>query len=148
MPPEGKKPDKLSIIAFSGDFERVHYALAMASAAAATNTPATLFFTMGALAALRRDGADGTPGWYALSPGATGRSPKQREAELASRGAATFKELLDACIELRVKFMVCEMGLRAMAMAPSDLRPDIPYSAGGLVTLLAEASATGQILFI
>ena len=40
---------RLAIIVFSGDYDRVHYALAMASAAAAVSRPATLFFTMGAL---------------------------------------------------------------------------------------------------
>ncbi|SVC25743.1 uncharacterized protein METZ01_LOCUS278597, partial [marine metagenome] len=34
--------EKLSIIVFSGSFDRVHYALATAAAAAATNTPVTL----------------------------------------------------------------------------------------------------------
>jgi hypothetical protein len=40
------------------------------------------------------------------------------------------------------------MGLRAMGLETADLRPDIAYSAGGIVTLLAEAEATGRILFI
>ena len=36
-------PDKLSIIVFSGEFERIHYAFAMASAAADRTPPVTLF---------------------------------------------------------------------------------------------------------
>ncbi len=42
------RPEKLSIVVFSGDFYMVHYALLMASAAAAIDIPPTLFFTMGA----------------------------------------------------------------------------------------------------
>jgi peroxiredoxin family protein len=148
MPPERARPGKLSIIVFSGDVERVHYALALASAAAATNTKATLFFTMGGLKALLKDGPDGAPGWHALRPGESGLAPALRDAELARRSAATFAELMAACRELDVKFMVCEMGLRAMGIEVSDLRPDIAYAAGGIVTLLAEAEARGQILFI
>ena len=41
-----ERPEKLSLVVFSGDFDKVHYALVMASAAAAIDTPVTLFFTM------------------------------------------------------------------------------------------------------
>ena len=44
-----ERPEKLSIVVFSGDFDKIHYALVMASAAAAIDIPATLFFTMGEL---------------------------------------------------------------------------------------------------
>ena len=43
-------PEKLSLVVFSGDFEKVHYAFAMASAALAINVPVTLFFYHGSLA--------------------------------------------------------------------------------------------------
>lgn len=42
-------PENLSIVLFAGGFDRVHYALVMASAAAATNRKVTLFFTGRAL---------------------------------------------------------------------------------------------------
>ena len=41
-------PDKLSLIIQSGEYDRVHYALVMASAALAVGKPVTLFFTMAA----------------------------------------------------------------------------------------------------
>ena len=43
---------KLSIILFSGDFDKIHYGLVTASAAAAINIPVTLFFTMAATKSL------------------------------------------------------------------------------------------------
>ena len=43
---------KLGIIVFSGDYDRVHYALITASAAAATDRQVTLFFTMEGIRAL------------------------------------------------------------------------------------------------
>lgn len=139
--------DRLGVIAFSGDVERVHYALALASAAAAVNIPATLFFTMGAIRALLKDGADGTPGWHALSAGESGLAPAAREAVLKKRGAATFAELLAACADLRVTFMVCEMGLRAIGIEAEDLRSDIAISQGGIVTLY-RATEGGRIVFV
>ncbi|MEE9140087.1 MAG: DsrE/DsrF/DrsH-like family protein [Alphaproteobacteria bacterium] len=148
MPPDAPAPDKLSIVVFSGDFERVHYALAMASAAVATNRPATLFFTMGAIRALLADHGDGTPGWHALGPAEGGLGPGERDREFARRGVATFAELMDACRDLGVTFMVCEMGLRAMGLTPEELRGDIAYEEGGIVSFLADVSPAGQMVFI
>ena len=137
----------LAIIVHSGDVERVHYALALASAAAAVNIPATLFFTMGGIKALLADKPDGTPGWHALASGESGQSPAAREKMLKERGAATFAELLSACRELGVVFMVCEMGLRAAGIASSELRRDIEIAEGGIVTLLRRAE-DGELIFV
>ena len=130
-------PDKLSLIVFSGSFERVHYALVTAAAAAATNLPVTLFFTMGASNALRPDG-------WKLLPNTEGMTNDIYQ----SRGVVGFEELLDACIELGVTIMVCEMGLHALGLQSTDLRADIPITPGGLVTFLLDASAAGGMLFI
>lgn len=141
MPPEGARPTKLSLIVFSGDFARVHYALATAAAALAIDIPVTLFFTMGAIDGLRKPRADGTPGWHTL-PGAG------RNADFVKQGVATFEELLSACRELHATVMVCEMGLRAEKMTLADLRSDIAYAEGGLVTFLSDARADGTVVMV
>lgn len=125
--------DKLSLVVFSGEFERVHYALSMAAGAAATNRPATLFFTMGAARAL--------VDWRTL-PGA------DADADLRAKGLAGFDELLEACVALGATIMVCEMGLKALGIAPGTLRADLPITPGGIVTFLADASKDGAMLFI
>ncbi|MBF0393361.1 MAG: DsrE/DsrF/DrsH-like family protein [Alphaproteobacteria bacterium] len=135
--------DKLSIVVFSGGFERVHYALVMAAAAVASNTPVTLFFTMGAARALLNP-----DGWRRLPTEEPGLDAQAMDAGFASRGVATFEELLSACVALGVKVMVCEMGLRALNIDPADLRPDVPVDSGGVVTFLADASRDGGMLFI
>lgn len=124
-------PDKLSLIIQSGDFDRVHYALAMASAALATGKPVTLFFTMDGTRAL-------TPGW----------ADAAREAALRDKGLATFEELLDACRELEATFMVCELGLRACGLTADDLRPGIAIAEGSAVSFLADASRHGAMLYV
>lgn len=143
-------PDRsrLSIIVFSGDYDRVHYALAMAGAAAAVNRPATLFFTMGALKALRRDSADGVPGWVGLGVAGDGASAASRDTHYAEAGIATMEDLFAACNELGVTVMVCEMGLRAEKLSAADLRPDVTVQEGGLVTFLSEAGENGRIVFV
>lgn len=124
-------PDKLSIIVHSGDYDRVHYALVMASAAAATGKPVTLFFTMQGTRAL-------TPGW----------ADAGKEKAYTDKGIGTFEELLTACVELEVTFMVCEMGRHAVDLTPADLRTDVPVAEGGAVTFLNDASRDGAMLFV
>lgn len=153
MPPEqaqarrtdGRGPDKLSLLVLSGAFERVHYALVLASAAAAIGKPVTLFFTDRALRALRGADAEGAPGWRSLSA-CEGASGGAIDDDFRARGVAGFEELLSACVELGVRFIACEMGLRAMRLQPSALRSDVPIEVAGVVTFLGDASAGGAML--
>ena len=43
--------------------------------------------------------------------------------------------------------MVCEMGLRATGLSRDDLRADIPYVEGGIVTMLRQTE-DGKIIFV
>ncbi|MBT5648374.1 MAG: hypothetical protein HOI96_16135 [Rhodospirillaceae bacterium] len=124
-------PDKLSLIIQSGDYDRVHYALVMASAALAVGKPVTLFFTMAATSAL-------TAGW----------ADNSRETAFAADGLATFEELLAACSELDATFMVCELGLRAEKLGRGDLRDDIQITEGSAVSFLSDASENGAMLYV
>lgn len=140
---------RLSLIVAAEDYDRVHYALAMASAAAATGRPTTLFFTLGALKTLLADRADGIPGWAALAPAAGGRTAIERDTSHSEAGIATIEELISACVELGTTIRVCEMALRAEGLSPADFRSDVTVSEGGLVSFLAEAERdNGQIVFI
>ena len=139
--------EKLSIIVFSGSFDRVHYALATAAAAAATNTPVTLLFTMGATHALTRD-KNAKPGWSKLMHSEDKGDGAVWNACHQTNGVAGFEALLDACIALEVKFLVCEMGLSAAGLDEKTLRDDVPIEQGGLVTFLADAETNGSMLFI
>ncbi|KAF0111320.1 MAG: hypothetical protein FD149_2554 [Rhodospirillaceae bacterium] len=122
--------DKLSLVVFSADFAKVHYALMLAGAALAVNTPVTLFFTMGACQALRTVGDD------EAAPGAP------------ATGMAGFEELLAAVVALGGRFIVCETGLKAVGLKPQDLRPDVPIDIAGIVTFLADTSREGGMMFI
>lgn len=151
-------PRKLSLIVYSGAYAKVHYALVLASAAAAIGTPATLFFTMDAARFLARPLADGSPGWRRLparpenagtgTGGAEARSAGAADDDYAARGVATFEELLSACAAFGVTFMVCEMGLRVIGLEAAALRDDIAIAEGGVVSFLADACERGAMLFI
>lgn len=140
---------RLSLILFAGNYDRVHYAMAMAAAAAATARPVTLLFTMEAIHALRAARDDGSPGWAALKPAENGDSPGARDAGHAAKGVATLEELITACGELGAAFQVCEMGMVAEHLTREDLRDDLTIVSGGLVGFLSEAERDGsRIIFI
>jgi peroxiredoxin family protein len=130
--------ERLNVLLLSGDFERVHYALCVASAAAALERPVTLFVTLDALRALIAEDAKGRPGWMGLaitSPEFADASAV--DARYRAQGVAGFEELLETCRMLDVEFMVCEMGMRALGLEPDALRADLELQPGGLATLLA-----------
>ncbi len=140
---------RLSLIVFSGDFDRVHYAFAMASAAAATDRPVTLFFSGRALRFFLAEANDGTPGWEALDPAESGQTPIERNEELGRDGIGTIEELALACVELDVALYRCDMGVKANKLDIEMFRTDIPTRSGGLVSFLSEAEKEdSQIVFI
>ena len=114
----------LSVILRSDDYESAHYALALAAAALAVNKPAVLFFTMGGIRALQ-----GSP------PALRNWS---RDAKNRERGVGDFETLLQACVELGARLIVCEMGLRSLDIDRASLRADVPVTVAGIVTLLEE----------
>ncbi len=141
-------PDKLSLVFFSGSFEKVHYGLVMASAALAIGRPVTLFFTMEASRAVLKPQSKEAPAWHRLLQDPGGPTPVAQDEAFRARGVAGFEELLEACIALEGQFLVCEMGLVAMGLCREDLNPEIPIGLGGVVTFLKDASKDGAMLFI
>ena len=141
-------PGKLSIVVFSGAYDRVHYAFMLASSAVSIGRKATLFFTMEAIRALGAPTADGKPGWTRLAPCEDGAAPAERDARHAASGIATFEALIEACRDLGAEFIVCEAGLRAIGLARADLRTDLALAEAGIVTFLTGCAEDGQIVFV
>ncbi len=140
--------EQISFVVFSGGFDRVHYALSMAAAAAATGRAVSVLVAGRALLALIDRADPHRPGWHDLDAADDGTAPAMREAFLVGHGVAGFEELLAACAALNVAVIVCEMGLRTLNLPPDvKLRADIPYRVGGIVTFLS-AAEEGRIVFI
>lgn len=142
------------LILESGSLTRVHYGLAMAAAALAISQPVVLFFTNAALLTLRAPAPDGKPGW-ATSPlapelaaaGIAGDAASW-DAGLTARGAAGFEDLIEACRDLGARFMICDMGLRAIGLERGALRDDLPFEEGGLVSLYRILGDAGRLVVI
>jgi peroxiredoxin family protein len=57
-------------------------------------------------------------------------------------------DLLQASVELGVRFIVCEMGLRSLGIDRASLRADVPVTIAGIVTLLEETKPGMHLLEI
>ncbi len=140
-------PAPLGVLLISGTYERAHYALVVATAAAAVGRPVTLFATNGGCRAFLGPAADGTPGWAALEAHGLGsaRGALARDARLREQGVAGFAELLASAAELGVRLVVCDAGLKAEGLRPEQLDATLNGEVAGVVTFLAETEA-GQII--
>jgi peroxiredoxin family protein len=118
----------LGILLLSGGHERAHYALVLATGAAAIGREVTIFATN---AGCR------------LFEAARPLEADPREAMLAARGVAGIATLLDAAGELGIRRIACEAGLRAEAIAPDALAPGVEVA--GVVSFLGAVGA-GQIV--
>jgi predicted peroxiredoxin len=118
----------LGLLLRSGGHEAAHYALVVATGAAAVGRPVVLFATNAGCRLLLREApllADA------------------REALLESRGVAGIATLMEAAAELGIRRIACEAGLRAEGIAPGELAGGVEVA--GIVTFLAEVGP-GQML--
>ncbi len=123
--------EPLGVLLLSGAHDRAHYAFVVASGAAALGRPVVLFASNGGCHALCRD-------WLSLSDAG-------RDALIQARGVAGLDTLRDACLDMQVRLIACEAGLRAEALDPGLLVPGVETA--GIATFL-EAIGTGQIITI
>jgi peroxiredoxin family protein len=121
----------LGILLLSGAHDRVHYAFVLASGAAALGRRVVLFATNRGCLAMCRD-------W-------SGVSDADRDADIQARGVAGLETLREACLEMAVRMIACEAGLRAENLDASALLPQVEVA--GVATFLG-AVGTGQIVTI
>jgi peroxiredoxin family protein len=118
----------LGILLRHGDHEAAHYALVLATGAAAVGREVTLFATNG-----------GCRLFLATAP----LVEEAREALLASRGVAGIAPLMEAARDLGIRLIACEAGLKAEGLAAASLAPGVEVA--GVVTFLA-AVGPGQVI--
>ncbi len=121
--------DPLGLLLLSGGHERAHYAFVLAAGAAALGRPVTLFATNDGCRALLAD----------LSP----LAGAGRDAAARAAGVAGIAELRAACVELGVRLIACEAGLRMAGLSGATLLPGVAVA--GVATFLASV-AGGQIV--
>lgn len=166
VPAEGSAPapkKKLSIIVFSGDFDKLTAAFTLATGAAAVGHEVNLFFTFWGFAAVKKKagrafvGKGLLPRLFGFLMGGLkcapvsrlnffGASPKIFRALMRSRNVATLEELVAAAKALGVNFYACEMAMQVLGMEKSDLVHEVKDVLG--VATFLEISEGGRTLFI
>ena len=121
--------DTLGLLLLSGSHDRAHYAFVLASGAASLGRSVVLFATNRGCLGLAKD-------WSGLDDAA-------RDARVHTAGVAGLEELREAAIELGVRLIACEAGLRAEGIDPGSLLPSVEVA--GVVTFLS-AVGGGQII--
>jgi peroxiredoxin family protein len=121
--------DTLGIMLLAGTHDRAHYAFVLAAGAAALGRRVVVFATNAGCRALLAD-------WSGLQDAG-------RDARIEANGVAGLATLRDATIELGVRLIACEAGLRAEAIDPAGLLPRVEVA--GVATFL-EAIGGGQVI--
>ena len=154
---------KLSIICFSGDFDRLVAAFTLASGAAAVNYEVNLFFTFWGLNVIKKKKGRNFTGkgflarfFNFLMGGINnvplsrlnffGISPKLMTFLMRKRKVATLNELIQASIALNVNLYACEMTMVILGLEMKDYIPEIKEVLG--VAKFLEYSRGGERIFI
>jgi peroxiredoxin family protein len=159
-----EKKNKLTIIAWGGDLDRVWPTTILATTAAASGMQASVFFTFWGLFAIVRPGVRITgENWMqkmmaVMNPGSAQKAKLSRY-HFAGAGPAMFKklaadhqvarpeELIATAQELGVRLIPCQMTMDLLGLRREDLLDDLEEPIGA-ATAIAEMREAAISLFI
>jgi len=154
---------KLSLIVFSGDFDRLTAVFTLVTGAAAVGYEVNIFFTFWGLDAIKRKQGRSFTGKGFLSRvfgfmmGGLGTAPTSRlnfmglgpkifRYMMRRNNVATLEELLDAAKALGIHLYACEMAMHILGLEKGDFIHEME-DVLGVVTFL-KLSEGGQTLFV
>jgi peroxiredoxin family protein len=160
---EEKQVKKLSIIAFSGDFDKLTAVFTLATGAAAVGYEVNLFFTFWGLDAIKIKKGRSPVGkgflakMFGIMMGGLkaspvsrlnfcGISPKIFRYLMRKNNVAPLEELLEVAKQLEINFYACEMAMHILGLQKSDFIPEVKEVLG--VVSFLNLSEGGQTLFI
>jgi len=161
--PEAATRDGVTIVVFSGDFDRVQAAFNIAVGAASSGMPVTMFFTFWGLDVITRPDAKRLgrdplrTAFRFLKPGGAGRLPLSRfnflglgpvlmRRLMGEFRMPTVPEMLELARSLDVKIVACTITMGVMGLTKEDLVEVDSYA--GVATYLKDAQAGAVNLFI
>ncbi|MDR1666837.1 MAG: DsrE/DsrF/DrsH-like family protein [Bacteroidales bacterium] len=154
---------KLSIISFSGDFDKLTAVFTLATGAAAVGYEVNLFFTFWGLDAIKKKQGRAFIGGTALTKllgffmgglrnapvsrlNFLGASPIIFRRLMRKNNVATLEELVDAAKALNVNFYACEMAMNILGLKREHFIPEVKDVLG--VATFLKIADEGQTLFI
>jgi peroxiredoxin family protein len=155
--------DRVALIVFSGDLDRVLAAFVLATGAAAAGLQTSIFFTFWGLSAIKEKTARAArKGFKQRMFGAMTASSSESlgtsklnffgmgatmlRSMMKEQGIASLEELMTMSRELGVKMTACTMSMDAMGVTREELVPGLEY--GGVAAYMADASRARLSLFI
>ncbi|MEJ5384037.1 MAG: DsrE/DsrF/DrsH-like family protein [Fimbriimonadales bacterium] len=156
-------PDnRLSMVVFSGDLDRVLAAFVIASGAAASGMEVSMFFTFWGLTALRQKRESrgktlfqklmgwmtpvGTRGLGVSKMNFGGIGAKMLRAMMRQQGVPQIEEMAQMARDLGVRIVACQMSMDVMGIHKEELVDGIEV--GGVATFLGDATRSKATLFI
>ena len=157
------KNSKLTMVLFSGDFDKVMAAFIIANGALAMGKEVTIFATFWGLDAIKKPEM-GTAGKNILEKMVTwmrpkgpaklptskmnfgGIGPKLFHYMMGKKNITTLQNLVDTSIEFGVKIVACQMSMDVMGIKREDLIDGIEF--GGVAAFLGSSFNSTTSLFI
>jgi peroxiredoxin family protein len=157
------EPKKLSIIAFSGDFDKLTAVFTLATGAAAVGYEVNIFFTFWGLDAIKQKqgraflGKNFLTRIFGFMMGGLKTTPTSRfnflglgprifRSLMRKNNVATLEELVEAAKLLGIHMYACEMAMHVLGLEKGDFIHEVEDVLG--VATFLELSKDGQTLFI
>lgn len=155
--------NKVTMVVFSGDMDKVMAALIIATGAAASGMEVVMFFTFWGLKALQKPGQTTGKGLFGrmlgvmnrggldaigpsrLNMGGMGRWMFKKM--MNEKGVTTLPELYEMAVDLGVKMMPCQMSMDVMEFDPKNFQDNVTEPVG-VATMLEHASESKVQFFI
>jgi peroxiredoxin family protein len=158
-----QSPDnRLSMVVFSGDLDRVLASFVIASGAAASGMEVSMFFTFWGLTALRQKRESrgktlfqkmmgwmtpvGIRGLGVSKMNFGGIGAKMLRTMMRQQGVPQPEEMAQMARELGVRIVACQMSMDVMGIHKEELIDGVEV--GGVATFLGEATRSKATLFI
>ena len=153
---------KLSMVASKGTLDWAYPPLILATAGAAANMDAAIFFTFYGLNIIHKDfekkllvAPTGNPAMpmpvpmpdvITGMPGMKAFATGMMKSMFSKKGVATIKELLDVAMEMEVRLIACQMTMDVFGYEESDFLDGVEF--GGAAAFLSDARKSHVTLFI
>ena len=154
--------DKVAIVVFSGDLDRVLASFVIATGAAAMGQEVSMFFTFWGLSVLKRDSSLAGKSLFekmmaVMTPGSTrdlpvskmnyfGIGAKMLRKMMADKNVSSLEEMIAMAKDLGVRMLACEMSRDVMGIKDNELVKG--FESAGVASFLAESLCSRTNLFI
>ncbi len=159
---DNQPEDKVSMVVFSGELDKVLAAFVIATGAAAVGQEVSMFFTFWGLNALKKQSKLAGKNVFekmmgVMSPAGTEQLPvskmnyfgvgaKMLRKMMKDKNVASLEEMMELARELGVKMVACEMSKDVMGIRDEELIDGL--ESGGVASFLGDSLTSKASLFI